>query len=36
MKGKLVDSRPVAGAWIYEIKIEGYRALATSEASRIA
>jgi bifunctional non-homologous end joining protein LigD len=28
MKGKLIDSRPVAGAWIYEIKIEGYRALA--------
>jgi bifunctional non-homologous end joining protein LigD len=28
MKAKLVDSRPVAGSWIYEIKFDGYRALA--------
>jgi bifunctional non-homologous end joining protein LigD len=28
MKAKLVDSRPTAGAWIYEIKFDGYRALA--------
>jgi bifunctional non-homologous end joining protein LigD len=28
MKAKLVDSRPMAGAWIYEIKFDGYRALA--------
>ena len=28
MKAKLVDSRPIAGAWIYEIKFDGYRALA--------
>jgi bifunctional non-homologous end joining protein LigD len=27
MKAKLVDSRP-AGNWIYEIKFDGYRALA--------
>jgi bifunctional non-homologous end joining protein LigD len=28
MKAKLVDSRPMAGTWIYEIKFDGYRALA--------
>src|ERR1700746_1503870 len=28
MKAMLVDSRPVAGSWIYEIKFDGYRALA--------
>lgn len=27
MQAKLVDSMPV-GAWIYEIKFDGYRALA--------
>jgi bifunctional non-homologous end joining protein LigD len=28
MKAKLVASRPMAGAWIYEIKFDRYRALA--------
>ncbi len=28
MKAKLVGSRPVAGSWIYEIKFDGFRALA--------
>jgi bifunctional non-homologous end joining protein LigD len=28
MKAKLVDSMPSGGGWIYEIKFDGYRALA--------
>ena len=28
MKAKLVDSMPPSGDWIYEIKFDGYRALA--------
>src|ERR1700735_594983 len=28
MKAKLVDSMPSGGNWIYEIKFDGYRALA--------
>jgi bifunctional non-homologous end joining protein LigD len=32
MKAKLVDSMPSGGGWIYEIKFDGYRALALSGA----
>jgi bifunctional non-homologous end joining protein LigD len=28
MKAKLVDSMPSGGGWIYEIKFDGYRAIA--------
>jgi bifunctional non-homologous end joining protein LigD len=28
MKAKLVESMPSSGGWIYEIKFDGYRALA--------
>jgi bifunctional non-homologous end joining protein LigD len=28
MKAKLVGSKPSGGGWIYEIKFDGYRALA--------
>jgi bifunctional non-homologous end joining protein LigD len=28
MKAKLIESMPSGGAWIYEIKFDGYRALA--------
>jgi bifunctional non-homologous end joining protein LigD len=27
VKAKLVDSMPSGGAWIYEVKFDGYRAL---------
>jgi bifunctional non-homologous end joining protein LigD len=28
MKAKLVESMPSGGGWIYEIKFDGYRAIA--------
>jgi bifunctional non-homologous end joining protein LigD len=33
MKAKLVDSMPSGGGWIYEIKFDGYRALALRAGS---
>src|ERR1700674_4589620 len=33
MKAKLVDSMPSGGSWIYEIKFDGYRALALRSGS---
>jgi ATP-dependent DNA ligase len=35
MQAKLVASRPMAGAWIYEIKVDGYRALALRDGAEI-
>jgi ATP-dependent DNA ligase len=35
MKAKLVESRPVAGSWFYEIKFDGYIAPLLSVAGGI-
>jgi ATP-dependent DNA ligase len=34
MKAKLIESMPSGGAWIFEVKFDGYRALAPAAVKR--